>query len=101
MAEEGDSFSARLNGVDLILAKRDSEWKDGQIFSPKPQPNSGGKGEYQINPQQRLMRLDFAVPAEAWRQGANVAELSLVSRGPAAPKAGVQLEKLEAHLHYG
>ncbi|EDY18896.1 hypothetical protein CfE428DRAFT_3554 [Chthoniobacter flavus Ellin428] len=100
-AEENDSFVARLNGVNLSLITRDPEWKDAQIFSPKPQPNSGGAGEYRINPQQKLLRLDFAVPVEAWKQGANVAEVQLASRKPESGKTGVQLEKLEAHLHYG
>lgn len=100
-AGEKDSFVVRLNGVNLSLTTHDREWKDGQIFSPKPQPASGGKGEYRINPQQKLVRLEFAVPAEAWRQGVNVAEVQLASRKPEAERMGVQLEKLEAHLHYG
>lgn len=100
-AGERDSFVVRLNGVDLSLLTRDPEWKDAQIFSPKPQPPSGGKGDYKINPQQKLVRLDFAAPAEAWRQGANVVEVQLVSRTAGAGKTGVQLEKLEAYLRYG
>ena len=99
-AEEQDSFTARMNGANLSLLTRDPEWKDAQIFSPKPQPTSGGKGEYRVDPQQKLVRLDFTVPADVWRQGANVAEISLSSRAAEAAKGGVQLEKFEAHLHY-
>ncbi len=49
-AEEGDRFEVKLNGAPLAEALRDPEWKDAQIFSPKPQPTSGGPGEYKVNP---------------------------------------------------
>jgi hypothetical protein len=39
-AGEGDTFDLRLNGVALPVTTRDPQWKDAQIFSPKPQPIS-------------------------------------------------------------
>jgi hypothetical protein len=99
-AEEADRFEIHLNGIALPVTTRDPEWKDAQIFSPKPQPNSGGTGDYKINPAQRLLRLDGAAPPEAWHQGMNHVEIKIPSRGSSAVKSAVQLEKLEAHLRY-
>jgi hypothetical protein len=97
-ADESDTFDLRLNGMALPVTTRDPQWKDPQIFSPKPQPASGGDGDYQIDPQQRLLRLDCAVPRKAWRQGPNQIEIRISARDPSTPKPIVQLEKLEAHL---
>lgn len=99
LAEETDSLEIRFNGVQLTGPTRDSAWKDAQIFSPKPQRTSGGKGDYAINPQQRLLRLDYPVPSMAWKRGRNKVEIRLSSRVPAA-RPTVQLEKVEAHLRY-
>lgn len=98
-ADEADDFEIRFNGTRLSETTRDPEWKDAQIFSPKPQRTSGGKGDYQINPQQRLLQLDCAVPREAWKLGVNEAEIHLSTRAPLI-KPSVQLEKVEAHLRY-
>ena len=81
-----------MNGVALASPRFDPEWKDAQIFSPKAQSTSGGPGLYAINPKQRLLRVDFEVPAEVWKQGGNVLELRA--------SANFQLEKVEAHLAY-
>jgi hypothetical protein len=97
-AGESDTFDLRLNGVALPVTTRDPQWKDAQIFSPQPQPASGGNGDYQIDPQQRLLRLDCAVPRKAWRQGPNQVEIRISTRGQSTPRSIVQLEKLEAHL---
>lgn len=99
-AQEADSFEIHFNGIALPVTTRDPEWKDAQIFSPKPQPISGGSGDYKINPAQRLLRLDCAVPHEAWRHGMNRVEIKIPTRGSSAVKTTVQLEKLEAHLRY-
>ena len=98
-AEDGDEFAIRFNGVALSVGTRDAEWKDAQIFSPKPQPASGGKGDCKINPRQRLLRLDCAVPRKAWTRGPNEVELRVSTRAPSAPSA-VQIEKVEAHLKH-
>ena len=100
-ADEADVFDIRFNGVPLPITTRDAEWKDAQIFSPKPQRNSGGRGGYQIDPQQRLLRLDCAVPRAAWKLGANQAEISLSTRAPRFAETLLPLiEKVEVHLRY-
>jgi len=98
-AKETDAFEIRFNGALLSVATRDAAWKDAQIFSPKAQPASGGKGEYKVNPGQRLLRLDCAVPFSAWKPGANEVTIRIASRAPSSDSA-VQLEKVEAHLAY-
>ena len=103
-AHEDDTFKVELNGFALTVSARDPEWKDPQILSPKPQPNSGGKGLYQglfsVDPQQRLLRLDCAAPSEAWRRGQNEVTISVSSQREFPATSPVRLEKLEAHLHY-
>ncbi len=91
-----DSFEIRINGIHLAVTLIDPDWKDAQIFSPAPQRTSGGNGRYKIDPKQQLLRLDCVVPKEAWKQGANQISIRLLSKKHQA----VQLEKLEAHLHY-
>jgi hypothetical protein len=95
-----DHFEIRLNGVLLPITLRDAEWKDGQIFSPAPQPPSGGKGEYKINPEQHLLRLECAVPRGAWQRGRNRCEIRVTRAAPPVDRPPVQVEKLEAHLRY-
>lgn len=97
-ADEADAFEIRLNGTPLSVTTRDPEWKDAQIFSPKPQPTSGYKPR-PINSQQRLLRLDCAAPIEAGKLGRNEVEIRLSSRAPSV-KSAVQIEKVEAHLKY-
>lgn len=99
-ASDDETVEAALNGVVLPLAARDPEWKDPQIFSPKPQPASGGSGDYRVNPRQRLLRLDFEVDPSRCRVGENVASIRLA--GPAAERKNdeVVLEKLEVHVRY-
>jgi hypothetical protein len=99
-AGEEDVFTIRLNDAVVSVTTRDPGWKDAQIFSPKPQPPSGGKGDYTIDSRQRLQRLDCAVPQEVWREGPNQFEIQLSNSGSPTPKSSVQLEKLEAHLRY-
>ena len=76
------------------MTTRDAEWKDSQIFSPRPQPTSGYKPR-PINPQQRLLRLDSGVPIKAWKLGVNEVEVRVSSE-----KSAVQIEKMEAHVKY-
>lgn len=99
-ATEKDEFEMRLNGVQLAISLRHSEWKDAQIFSPAPQPPSGGKGEYKVNPKQRLFRLECEVPRGGWKCGPNRVEIRVVAREPVANAETIQLEKLEADLRY-
>lgn len=99
-AAEDASFEIQFQGVALEVTTKDAEWKDGQIFSPKPQPPSGGKGVYKVNPKQKLLRVECTVPNTAWKQGANEVLIRVVGRGKTEPGAVIQLEKLEAHLSY-
>jgi len=97
-AEEPDRFEVKLNGAPLAESIRDPEWKDAQIFSPKPQPTSGGSGEYKVNPQQRLLRIDY--PAPVWREGQNTLTLRRPRANGANTATETRLEKLEAHVRY-
>jgi hypothetical protein len=95
---EGDQFEVKLNGAPLVEAKRDPEWKDAQIFSPKPQPTSGGSGQYEVNPRQRLLRIDY--PAPVWRDGSNALTVRRTRPKDASAATETRLEKLEAHVRY-
>ncbi len=96
-AKPGDVFQAELNGVELQLVAEDFDWKDPQIFAPRPQPASGGSiSKYKIRPEQQLLRLDFEVPAIACRPGKNIASVRAVDQ----TDGNVLLEKLEVHLRY-
>ncbi len=97
---EGDKFEARLNGVPLTPALRDPDWKDPQIFSPKPQRTSGGSGIFEVDPEQKLLRLEFEVDPRLCKVGENRAEIRIVQRAPYRPGADIVLEKLEVHLRY-
>ncbi len=97
-ADEADVFEFQYNGTPLSIASRDVEWKDAQIFSPKPQPISGYKPRT-IDPNQRLLRLDCVVPREAWKRGRNEVEVRISSR-ELSKNSTVQVEKVEAHLLY-
>ena len=100
-AEEDDHFEILLNGAPLKIAVSDPEWKDAQIFSPRPQPTSGGKGQYRINPKQRLLRLDCSALKKGWQAGSNRVEIRMTSTGVAKTDRMVQLEKVEGILRYG
>lgn len=99
-AREGDEIAVALNGRPLTASQIDHDWKDPQIFSPDPQPPSGGSGRYQINPDQRLTRVEFAVPSNVIQEGSNRAEVAVASRVPYCTSSLV-VEKLEIHVHYG
>ncbi len=70
-------------------------WKDPQIFSPRPQPNSGGKGEYAVDPAQRLMRVTGRVAAGMLRRGENEIAIRVVERGVYRIGEDIQIEKVE------
>ncbi len=96
-AEPENRFEARFNERSVNLRLRDPEWKDAQIFSPKPQPNSGKAARHKVDPDQRLLRLDFVLDPSRFRPGSNTVELSL-SKARKDPR--IQLEKLEIHVDY-
>lgn len=97
-ASETGELRVRLGGAALQLLHRDPEWKDPQIFSPRPQPASGGAGDYKVNPRQKLLCLDFAVDPRQLRVGENRVDLNLVMGK--TPERRVVLEKLEVHVGY-
>ncbi len=99
-AEDSGEIDVRLNGHVLPLMLRDPRWKDPQIFSPQPQPASGGSGLYQVNPQQRLLRLEFTVEPGQCRQGENHLDIRLPARPAGQPETKVVLEKLELQVGY-
>jgi len=99
-ASEEEVVEAALNGDSLPLSVRDANWKDAQIFSPRPQPASGGTGQYRVDPDQRLLRLDFAVDPRACRQGENSAHLRIAHRSNPTATGPVAVEKLEVHVQY-
>jgi hypothetical protein len=100
-AEQQDRLVLRWNGHLLEERARDSSWKDPQIFSPRPQPDSGGPGVYRVDPEQRLLCLDFAVPAATTQVGENVLQLGLATQPAEKPRnADIKVEKVELHVRY-
>ena len=99
-ADADDVFEATLNGVVLKATLRDANWKDPQIFSPKPQPASGGKGDYRLNPKQELLRVEFTVGPKDCRVGENRIGIRLRQTAKQDVARKPQLEKLELHVQY-
>jgi hypothetical protein len=99
-AGEDQTVQVELNGTALPLLVRDPGWKDPQIFSPKPQPASGGSGVYHIDPHQCLLRLDFGVDPRKCRVGENLVHLQLPGRTRPSSGGEVVLEKLEVQVRY-
>ena len=89
-----------MNGIVLPVLNRDKEWKDPQIFSPWPQPISGGRGDYFTNPKQKLLRLDYSVDPALCQLGENQIEVRIQKRAPYRPGQDIDLEKLELHVEY-
>ncbi len=98
-ASNTEELAVKVNDHALSGAVRDATWKDPQIFSPRPQPASGGSGHYKIDPNQKLLRVDYPIPPEACLVGENTVELRL-GKGRSQGDATVCLEKLEVHLSY-
>lgn len=96
----GDAFEAALNGKPLKLNLRDPDWKDAQIFSPKPQRTSGGTGIFEVDPNQKLLKLEFEIEPGVCRVGKNQIEIRIAKREPYRPQSEILLEKLEVHLKY-
>ena len=99
-ALESDEVELRLNGRPLRVSVRDASWKDAQIFSPRPQPPSGGKGRYTIDPGQRLVWMDFSVPARQCRADRNQVQLRVLQRGSYPVNSRIVVGKLEMHVVY-
>ncbi|MHB8900419.1 MAG: family 10 glycosylhydrolase [Thermoguttaceae bacterium] len=95
-----EPVAASLNGVPLELQTRDAQWKDPQVFSPRPQPASGGSGDYRVDPRQRLLRLDFAVDPKKCAVGNNAVGIRLGNPQKPDQAGAVQVEKVELHVGY-
>ena len=93
-----DAIEARLNDRLLTETERDAEWKDYQIFYPRAQPSSGGADHWKVDPNQRLTRVEFAVPPEQCSVDINRVRLAL--NGPAPRNEPLRLEKLEVLVKY-
>ena len=99
-ASDDEAVEIVFNGKSLPLVARDLEWKDPQIFSPKPQPASGGSGVYRVNPGQRLLRLDYEVDPRRCRIGENVVNVVLSDSTQEGAADEIALEKLEVRVRY-
>lgn len=98
-AREGDRFHVKLNGIALGNPVQDFNWKDPQIFAPKPQPPSGGR-IHKINPRQRLLKLAFSPQTREFRLGQNQVSVSIAYRIPYLPGFNIHLEKVEVSVEY-
>ena len=88
------TLDVKFNGVPTRAVTHDVSWKDRQIFSPRPQPSSGGADGWKIDPNQKLTRLDFRIPPRLCKAAGN--QVSLRSSG----KTTIKLEKVELHVDY-
>jgi hypothetical protein len=99
-AADDANVEVSMNDVVLPLAVRDPQWKDPQIFSPRPQPASGGAGDYKIDPRQRLLRLDFTINPKQCRIGENRVAVRLAGQPGEPRNSEPAIEKLEVHVRY-
>ena len=96
-----ESLDVRCNGTKLTLKSSDLEWKDPQIFSPKEEPASGGRfARYQVNPKQKLLRIDYEIDPQICQVGRNRIEIRRTSDSTSEAPDKVELEKLEIELNY-
>ncbi len=95
-----DRLEIACNGRVLTSAVVAEDWKDPQIFSPNPQPNSGGKGEYPPRPDQRLLHLAYAVPPALLQRGENQIRVRVLNRPAFRIGDDIQVEKIELAVRY-
>jgi hypothetical protein len=100
-ATRDDAFELWINGRPVTPNRRDPEWKDPQIPPEGQYPHSGSTADYRIDPRQRLLRLDYPVPPDGWHEGPNQIEVRLRPSSHSGARPAPQVEKMEAHLHYG
>ena len=98
-ARPEDRLEIALNGK-VLPQQAPQEWKDAQIFSPKPQPNSGGKGEYMVDPNQKLLRITCDVPPAVMRRGENDVSVRVQNRSAYRIGEDIHVEKVEIAVSY-
>lgn len=92
-----DEVAVSLNGVALKKDLVDPKWKDARIFSPAPQPETVTPGWLVKDlKDQKLTRLEFAVPVGVLKRGENAIAIAVDRKGPF--KKAVKVEKVELHL---
>jgi hypothetical protein len=94
----GDDLEVSCNDVVLKLAQDNPTWKDPQIFSPRPQPASGGTGLFTPDPSQNLRLLSYAVNNLTTN---NTMRIRVIKRGHYPPGSQIQVEKIELAAQYG
>jgi hypothetical protein len=96
---ESDEVTAKLNGASLTRALVDARWKDARILSPLPQPETVTPG-YVVKKldEQKLTRIEFRVPLEFLKRGANILAIAANRKGPFPASKPVKVEKVELHL---
>jgi hypothetical protein len=97
---QAKDVEVRLNGVFLEAPTADPTWKDKLIFTPRPQPASGGADRIKVDSNQRLLRLDYPVDPRACHLGPNQVDVRPVNGSPGQPASLVQLEKVEVLVQY-
>lgn len=99
-ARPADRLEVAFNGKVLSGDGPAQDWKDPQIFSPKPQPNSGGSGVYPVDPGQKLLRLSYAVQPSLVRRGENRVSIRVLDRPSYRIGEDIQVEKIELAVDY-
>ena len=98
-ARPADRLEIQLNGAPLTQAAG-QPWQDPQIFSPKPQPNSGGAGVYPQDPNQKLLRIQCPVEPRLLRRGENTVAVRVLDRPSYRIGEDIQVEKIELAVSY-
>ncbi len=93
-ARPEDRLEIALNGKPLNQPTPQA-WKDPQIFSPKPQPASGGNGNYKVDPNQKLLRIACEVQPSLLRRGDNQISIRVLNRPSYRIGEDIQVEKIE------
>ncbi len=93
-----DTIAVEWNGTPLTPTLRDPAHTDAQIFSPGPQPVSGGQHHHRAVTSQSLTRLEFVLAPGQVKKGANRLILRVATRGVFRPAEFIKVEKAELHL---
>jgi len=99
-AREGDQIEVRFNGAALQPVLQDHDWKDRQIHTPNPQPNTCGLIIPEVDPNQKLLRMDYALPPGLCKPGENEVGVRILDRIPYNTGQDIHLEKVEVHVDY-